>query len=79
MFIFRGIRVGNKWNICYSFVLKRDGKFIWGKISIIIFCYVIDVFERSCVFIRKIILLFKKFFEENVEVWIGKVNIYYLS
>ena len=79
MSIPRGTRAGNKWNICYSPVLKRDGKPIWGKISIIIPCYVTDVFERSCASIRKITLLLKKLFEETAEAWIGKANIYHLS
>ena len=63
--------------LCWA-VLKRDGKTIWGKMSIVIPHYVIGVYERSCASIRKITLLFVKLFEENAEAWIGETNICHL-
>lgn len=59
-------------------LLKRDGKTIWGKMSIVIPHCVIGVYERSCASIRKITLLFVKLFEENAVAWIGETNIWHL-
>ena len=61
-------------------MLKRDGKPIGGKMSVIILHYVIGMLERTSAFMRKkITLLFVALFEENAEAWIGETFIIYCN